>query len=111
MVQQNQPPGSEYIFTRAKSKPIRATNEMSRHSDILSYAESDVDAALDVIFAEPDVRGQESCIESYCSRSLFNSLMSAVILYRPARGLCINRSIFTTDTGFLGYFEQDIGLY
>ncbi|KAK7415574.1 hypothetical protein QQX98_005820 [Neonectria punicea] len=92
-----------YIFTRARNKLMRATNEMNRHPDILSCAESDIDAALDVILAESDVASHESWIEGDCHRSLFNSLISATSLYRLVRGLWINRSIFTTDTGLLGY--------
>ncbi|KAI8654308.1 hypothetical protein NCS56_01387800 [Fusarium sp. Ph1] len=92
-----------YIFTRARNKLMRATNEMSRHPDVLSYIDSDVDAALDVIFAESNVASHESWIEGDCDRSLFNSLMSAASLYRLIRGLWINRSIFTTDSGLLGY--------
>ncbi|KAI8653524.1 HET domain-containing protein [Fusarium keratoplasticum] len=92
-----------YIFTRARNKLMRATNEMSRHSDVLSYVESDVDAALDAIFAGSDVASHESWVEGDCDRSLFNSLMSAASLYRLIRGLWINRSIFTTDSGLLGY--------
>ncbi|KAJ4178535.1 hypothetical protein NW755_013149 [Fusarium falciforme] len=71
-----------YIFTRARNKLMRATNEMSRHPGVLSYVDSDVDAALDVIFAESDVASHESWIEGDCDRSLFNSLMSAASLYR-----------------------------
>lgn len=92
-----------YIFTRARNKLMRATNEMSRHSDVLSYIESDVDAALDVIFAESDVDSHESWVEGDCDRSLFNSLIFAASLYHLVRGLWINRSIFTTDSGLLGY--------
>ncbi|RTE84286.1 hypothetical protein BHE90_001160 [Fusarium euwallaceae] len=92
-----------YIFTRARNKLMRATREMNRYPDILSFVESDVDAALDVIFAESDVASHESWIESDCDRLLFNSLISAASLYRLVRGLWINRSIFTTDTGLLGY--------
>jgi hypothetical protein len=92
-----------YIFTRARNKLMRATNEMSKHLDVLSYVESNVDAALDAIFAESDVASHESWIEGGCDRSLFNSLISAASLYRLVRGLWINRSIFTTDSGLLGY--------
>ncbi|RSL54099.1 hypothetical protein CEP54_010069 [Fusarium duplospermum] len=93
----------QYIFTGARNKLMRATNEMNRHPDILSFVESDVDAALDVIFAESDVASHESWIEGDCDRLLFNALISAASLYRLVRGLWINRSVFTTDTGLLGY--------
>ncbi|EEU36361.1 uncharacterized protein NECHADRAFT_86908 [Fusarium vanettenii 77-13-4] len=104
-----------YIFTRARNKLMRATNQtratnemratnrMSRDPQVLSYVESDVDAALDVIFGESDVDSHESWIEGDCDRSLFNSLISAASLYRLVRGLWIKRSIFTTDTELLGY--------
>ncbi|KAF4470941.1 heterokaryon incompatibility [Fusarium albosuccineum] len=92
----------QYIYTRAKRTLMAVKDEISRDSSILSYVESDLDAALDVILSERGLE-RESWREDICDLVLHRALGIAPSFYLLVRGLWINRSVFVTNTGLMGY--------
>ncbi|KAI1763797.1 heterokaryon incompatibility protein-domain-containing protein [Hypoxylon sp. FL1150] len=95
----------QVLTTYALDKLSKAANSNQRQGAIVHLVESDVDAALDVllslnldcgsheVFAKPHEPGYQ----------VVHLLASATGFYHLIRGLLINRSIFTTSNGLIGY--------
>ncbi|CAM1505179.1 Fc.00g108160.m01.CDS01 [Cosmosporella sp. VM-42] len=92
----------QYIYARAKESLMAIKDNIRQNSSILSFVESDLDAALDVILSEHGSEC-ETWREDICDIALHRSLGVAPSLFRLVRGLWINRSVFMTDTGLMGY--------
>ncbi|KAF5008646.1 hypothetical protein FDECE_5091 [Fusarium decemcellulare] len=99
----------QYIYARAKRTLMAIKDETSRDSSILSYVASDLDAALDVILAERGLE-RETWQEDICDLALHRALGIAPSFYLLVRGLWINRSVFKTDTGLMGYAHGQVSV-
>ncbi|KAF0318470.1 heterokaryon incompatibility protein [Colletotrichum asianum] len=96
-----------YIFSQAKEKLQKALNEHQRHSRVLSFVDSDIDAAIDVVLSLH--QGPEYIIRSTPEDarpgSVFRLLGSATGFYRTIQGLSINKIVFIADSDIIGYAQ------
>ncbi|KAJ3532058.1 hypothetical protein NM208_g8486 [Fusarium decemcellulare] len=99
----------QYIYARAKRTLMAIKEATSRHSTILSYVESDLDAALDVILSERGLE-RETWREEICDLALHRAFGIAPSFYLLVRGLWINRSVFVTNTRLMGYAHGQISV-
>ncbi|KAI8625026.1 heterokaryon incompatibility protein-domain-containing protein [Xylariaceae sp. FL1651] len=100
--------------SRAESHPILtayATARLEsvgdynqRHPRVLAFVESDIDAALDVLLSS-SLGGElyVSHADGSTSLKLFHMVASAVGFYRLVRGLAVNKTMFTSSRGLVGY--------
>ncbi|GAP88207.1 putative heterokaryon incompatibility protein [Rosellinia necatrix] len=82
-----------------------ASDRNQRHADVLALVESDVDATLDVLLS-PSVGGDvmRSSVGKEEKR-LFRLVAPAMGFYRIVQGLSINRTMFTSNGGLIGYAD------
>ncbi|KAK2748256.1 heterokaryon incompatibility protein [Colletotrichum kahawae] len=97
----------QYIFAQAKEKLQKAPNEHQRHHKVLSFVDSDIDAAIDVVLSLH--QGPEYIIRSTPEDarpgSVFRLLGSATGFYRTIQGLSINKAVFITGSDVIGYAQ------
>lgn len=95
----------EVIIRHAKEKLAKAVDSNQRHDAILRLVESDIDTALDVLLSinldcgPYEIYGQVG----NPGHKIVHLVASATGFYNIIRGLAINRSIFTTSNGLIGY--------
>jgi hypothetical protein len=91
---------SGYATTRLEN----ATDFNQRHTSVLALVESDVDAALDVLLS-PSLAGDIYVSHADSSRraELTRLVTSAMGFYRLIQGLAVNRAMFTSSGGLIGY--------
>ncbi|KAI0914994.1 heterokaryon incompatibility protein-domain-containing protein [Ustulina deusta] len=90
---------SEYAIARLED----AGNQNQRHANVLALVESDIDAALDVLLS-PSLAGNIhlSNVDEH-TRRLMRLVISAMGFYRLVRGLSVNKTMFTSSGGLVGY--------
>ncbi len=90
---------SEYAIARLED----AGNQNQRHANVLALVESDIDAALDVLLS-PSLAGNIhlSNVGEH-TRRLMRLVISAMGFYRLVRGLSVNKTMFTSSGGLVGY--------
>ncbi|KAI1778623.1 heterokaryon incompatibility protein-domain-containing protein [Hypoxylon cercidicola] len=98
------------ITVYALDKLRKAVDINQRHESIVALVESNVDAALDVLLSlNLDCGAHEVYAKPHePGYKVIHLLASAAGLYSLIRGLVINRSIFTTSNGLIGYAQGQV---
>lgn len=96
------------IVSLAQDKLARYKSEHQRDQAVMAFVASDIDAALDVLLSfhfDPSPSSEHSVrfLPGDPFLEIHRLLLAALGLWGLIRGLATSRSIFTTDSGFIGY--------
>lgn len=104
------PESRQVIITYALNKLKKAKDSNQCQDIILELVKSDIDAALDVLLSSNlDCGSHEVRAKLHePGYKVVQLLASATGFYNLTRGLVINRSIFTTSNGLIGYAHGQV---